>query len=57
MDRDSSVGIVTCFGLDGPRIESRWERDFLQPPRPALGPIQTPIQWVQDLFLGGKAGA
>ena len=26
--RDSSVGIVTCYGLDGPEIESRWRRDF-----------------------------
>ena len=23
-----TVGIATGFGLDGPRIESRWERDF-----------------------------
>ena len=23
-----SVGIATGYGLDGPRIESRWERDF-----------------------------
>ena len=24
MYRDSSVGITTCYGLDGPEIESRW---------------------------------
>jgi hypothetical protein len=24
----SSVGIATCYGLDGPGIESRWRRDF-----------------------------
>jgi hypothetical protein len=24
MDRDSSVCIATCYGLDGPGIESRW---------------------------------
>ena len=24
MDRDSSVGIATRYGLDGPGIESRW---------------------------------
>jgi len=23
-DRDSSVGIATCYGLDGPGIESQW---------------------------------
>jgi hypothetical protein len=58
MGRDSSVGIATRYGLDGPGIESRWGRDFLQPSRPALGPTQTPIQWVPGLFPGGKtAGA
>jgi hypothetical protein len=35
MDRDSAVGIVTRYGLDGPGIESRWERDFPHPTRPA----------------------
>jgi hypothetical protein len=34
----SSVGIATRYGLDGPRIESRWGRDFPQPYRQALGP-------------------
>jgi hypothetical protein len=29
--RDSSVGIVTRYGLDGPGIESRWGRDFVKP--------------------------
>ena len=29
--RDSSVGIVTRYGLDGPGIESRWGRDFSVP--------------------------
>ena len=36
--RDSSVGISTRYGLDVPRIESRWGRDFPHPSRPALGP-------------------
>jgi hypothetical protein len=35
--RDSSVGIATRYGLDGPGIESRWGRDFPHPFRPALG--------------------
>ena len=26
--RDCSVGMATCYGLDGPGIESRWGRDF-----------------------------
>ena len=28
MDRVSSVGIATCYGLDGPGIESRWVLKF-----------------------------
>ena len=35
--RDSSVGIATRYGLDGPGIESRWGRDFPHPSRPVLG--------------------
>ena len=34
---DSSVGIATRYGLDGPGIESLWGRDFPHPSRPALG--------------------
>ena len=41
--RDSSVGIATRYGLDGPGIESRWGRDFPHPSRPALGPTHPPI--------------
>jgi hypothetical protein len=29
--RDSAVGIATRYGLDGPRIESQWGRDFPNP--------------------------
>ena len=56
MDRDSSVGIATRYGLDGPGIEPRWGRDFPHPSRPALGPTQPSIQWYR-VFPGGKAAA
>jgi hypothetical protein len=42
----SSVGIAVGYGLDGPVIESRWVGDFPHLSRPALGPIQPPIQRV-----------
>jgi hypothetical protein len=35
---DSSVGIATRYGLDGPGIKSRWGRDFPHPSRLA-GPL------------------
>ena len=43
MGRESSVGIATRYGLEGPGIESRWGGYFLHPSRPALGPTQPPI--------------
>jgi len=56
LNRDSSVGITTRYGLGGRRIEFRWRRDFLHPSRLALEPTQPPVQWVPDLFPGGKSG-
>jgi hypothetical protein len=49
----SSVGIATHFGLEGPGIESRWQRMFLQLSIPALGP---PVQRVGLPFHSSKAG-
>jgi hypothetical protein len=43
----SVVGIATSYGLDGPGIESRWDRDFPHLSRPALRPTQPPVQWVK----------
>ena len=50
MDLDSSVGIATRYGLDGPGIEPRWRRDFT--------PVQTGPEGNQTsyamVFHGGK---
>ena len=37
MGRNSSVGIATRYGLDGPGIESRWGRDFPTTVQTGLG--------------------
>jgi hypothetical protein len=52
--RDGSVGIATRYGLDGPRIVSRWRRDFRHLTTPTLGPTQPPLQWVTDLLPKDK---
>jgi len=50
-----SIGVVTCYGLDGSGIEFRWGRDFPLSSRPSLGPTQPPIPWEPGLSRGGKA--
>ena len=37
MGRDSSVGVVTCYGLDGPGIETRWGARFSAPVQTGSG--------------------
>jgi hypothetical protein len=50
---DSTVGIATGYGLDGPGIESQWGQDFSLLSRPARDPPSLLYNgyWV---FPGGK---
>ena len=53
-----AVCTATRYGLEGQRIESRWERDFRHTPKQAVGTILLPVQWVSGVFSGVKmAGA
>ena len=49
------VSLATGYGMDGPGIESRWGRDFLQLSRSVLGPTQPPLQWVPGLSREQRA--
>jgi hypothetical protein len=54
MSRDSSVGTVTGYGMDGRgSIPSRGIFLYSTESRPALGPAQPPIQWVPGVKLPG----
>jgi hypothetical protein len=52
MGRDSSVGIMTRYGVDGVGIESQWGQAFPQPSRQDLEPTQPCMQWVPGLSQG-----
>ena len=49
----SSVGIATSYGLDGPRIESRWGEIFRTCPDRPWGPPNLLYNGYR-LFPGGK---
>ena len=49
----SSVGIATCYGLDGPGIESRWGEIFRTCPDGPWGPPNLLYNGYR-VFLGGK---
>jgi len=53
--RDSSVGVATRYGLDGPGIESQLGPDFPHTSIPTVGLTKTPAQWMSGLSPGGKA--
>jgi len=44
----------TRYELDGPGIESRWERDLPHLSRPAVEPSQRPIDWILAQLRGKK---
>jgi len=52
---DSSVGLATGYGLNGPGIGTRLGRDFPHLSRPNLGPTQPPIHWLPCLSRGLRA--
>jgi hypothetical protein len=53
--RDSSVGIVTRYGLDGPGIESRWGARFSAPVQTGPGAHPVSCTMGTGCFPGGKA--
>jgi hypothetical protein len=53
--RDSSVGLATRYGLEGPVSTTGVRRDFPHPSRPTLMFTQPPIQRVPVLLSGAKA--
>jgi len=55
LGRDTSVGIATSYGLDGPGMEFRWGRDFPHPSRTALGAQPAYCTMGNGSFPGGKA--
>jgi hypothetical protein len=50
--RDSSVGIATRYGLDGPEIEFRWGEIFRTRPDRPWGPPSLLYNWCRVSFPG-----
>ena len=56
MGRDSSVGIATVYGLDGPGIESRWGARFSAPVQTGPGAHPASCTTGTGSFPGVKSG-
>ena len=54
MGRDSSVGVATRYGLDGPRIESRWGARFSAPVQTGPGDHSVSCTMGTGSFYGLK---
>ena len=52
--RDSSVGIATRYGLDGPVIKPRWEARFSEPVQTGPGAHQASYTMGTGSFPGLK---
>ena len=57
VDRDSSVGTATRYGLDGSRFESRWGQDFPHLFRLAVVPPSRLYSGYRVIPGGKAAGA
>jgi len=55
--RDSSVGIATLYGLDGPGIESRWGARFSAPVQTGPGAHPASYTMGTGFFKGGGGKA
>jgi hypothetical protein len=55
--RDSSVGIATCYGLDGPGIEIRWGEFFRTRLEQPWGPPSLLYNGYRIFPVGKSAGA
>ena len=55
MVRDSSVGIATRYGLDGPGIESRWAGEIFRTRPDRLWGPPSLLYSGYRVFPGGKA--
>jgi hypothetical protein len=56
VDRESSVGVATCYALDGPGIESRWGTRYSVPVQTDTGAHPASCTMGTGSFPGVKCG-